>query len=204
VVIAGLVWVGDMAAARAYLPTFQAIGTPAAEEITEMSYVELQSIADDFHRHGLRRYSAGHYLPEFTDAAIDAFLSRGLAPGEPEPDWSRMPGGGFQAYGGAIADIPADASAFSYRDTLVEFFAGTAWTDPAQDDERMARARAWGVAIAPFSSGTYVNVLSELDAPAEQTYRTEALARLAQLKRKYDPDNVFHLNQNIRPAPATD
>jgi FAD/FMN-containing dehydrogenase len=201
VVTIGFVWVGDMADARAYLETFRrAIPSSAGEQVDEMRYVDLQSSGDERHVHGLRRYSAGHYLTEFSDAAIDAYLARGVPSGGPDPDWALMPGGGFQAYGGAIADIGDDESAFSHRNTLIEFFAGSTWADPAEDAVRMAGARTWAATLEPFSSGTYVNVMADADADVSRGYHAEQLARLADLKRKYDPYNVFHLNQNIKPS----
>jgi FAD/FMN-containing dehydrogenase len=200
VVTAGFVWVGDMAAARSYLETFRKIGEPIAEEIAEMRYLDLQSSGDARHHHGLRRYSAGHYLTELSDPAIEAFLARGVPAGGSAPDWSVRPGGGFQAYGGAIAEVGETDSAFSHRGTLVEFFAGTTWADPAEDAVRIAGARAWAATLEPFSTGTYVNVLADSGDQAERAYRPGQMARLADLKRRYDPDNVFHLNQNIRPA----
>src|SRR5687768_12461798 len=137
----GYVWVGDPEAGMAYLPTMRSIGQPVEETVQPMSYLELQSIGDANHVHGKRRYSAGHYLTELSDAAIEAFLSRGAAD---NPDWTRVAGGGLQAYGGAIAEASNEDSAFSHRDALVEFFAGFTWTDPAEDAERMASARAYG------------------------------------------------------------
>jgi hypothetical protein len=114
-----------------------------------------------------------------------------------------MPGGGMQAYAGAIAEIGDDDSAFSNRRTLVEFFAGSTWLDPVEDAIRMAGARAWGKAMEPYSTGTYVNVISDPgDEGVGRAYHSGQLARLAVLKRTWDPDNVFHLNQNIRPAGA--
>ncbi len=203
VVAIGFVWVGDMDEARRYLGTFRrSVGTPAVENVEEMGYIDLQSSGDERHHHGLRRYSAGHNLPEFSDAAIDAFLARGIPRGGPEPDWSMAPGGGFQAYGGAIADVGNDESAFSARDTVVEFFCGATWADPAEDRGRIAAARAWARTLEPFSSGTYVNVVADDGADVGRSYQAAHLARLAALKRTYDPDNVFHRNQNIRPAPA--
>jgi FAD/FMN-containing dehydrogenase len=202
VLIVGFAWVGDMADARHYLNAFRrAIPAPVAEQVNEMSYVELQSIGDTGHVHGLRRYSAGHYLTELGDAAIDAFLARGVPSNAAEPDWALMPSGGFQAYGGAIAEVAEDDSAFSHRKTLVEFFGGATWADPAEDAERMAAARAWAATLAPFATGMYVNVIADPgDEGVGRAYNAAGLARLADLKRKYDPDNVFHLNQNIRPA----
>jgi FAD/FMN-containing dehydrogenase len=202
VVTAGFAWVGDMAEGKRYLDTFRrAIADPIAEDVSEMRYVELQRIGDERHHHGLRRYSAGHYLTELNDAAIDAFLARGIPANGPEPDWALMPGGGFQAYGGAIAEVGKDESAFGHRATLVEYFGGATWADPAEDAQRMAAARAWAATLAPYSSGVYVNVISDPgDEGVGRAYNSAALTRLAELKRKYDPDNVFHLNQNIRPA----
>ena len=201
VVTVGFVWIGDLADARRYLETFRGRFTePAAESAETMRYVDLQSIGDERHHHGLRRYSAGHYLTEFDDDAIDAYLGRGIAPGAPEPEWSTAPAAGFQAYGGAIADVGETDSAFSHRGALLEFYAGTTWADPAEDGDRMSRARAWAAALAPYSSGVYVNVISdEGAADLGRAYHGEQLARLAGLKRRYDPDNVFHLNQNILP-----
>jgi FAD/FMN-containing dehydrogenase len=203
VAVIGFVWVGDMEAARAYLPTIRSIGTPAAEQVEEMRYVELQSSGDERHLHGLRRYSTGHYLPELSDTAIEAMLSRGVVAGDAEPNLALLPGGGLQSYGGAIAEVGEDDSAFSNRQTLVEFFGGATWADPAEDAERMAGARAWGAAMEPFAKGAYVNALADTgDDVIGRVYRPDKLARLAELKRTWDPDNVFHLNQNIRPAAA--
>jgi FAD/FMN-containing dehydrogenase len=200
VAILGYVWVGDIDAARAWLPTLRSIGTPAAEQVDEMRYVELQTIGDERNQHGLRHYATDHYLGELSDAAIDAFLGRGIG-ASTEPDLTRMPSGGLQAYGGAIAEVGEDDSAFSNRQTLVEFFGGATWADPAEDAARMAAARAWGAAMAPFARGAYVNAQSDTgDDVIRRIYRPDKLARLADLKRKYDPQNVFHLNQNIRPT----
>jgi FAD/FMN-containing dehydrogenase len=201
VVAVGFVWVGDAARGRAYLETLRSVGTPRDESVEESSYLALQRFADERHHHGSRRYAAGHYLTEFSDEAINAFLTRGVV--ADGVDWSRVAGGGFQAYGGAIAEMGNDDTAFSHRDALLEFFGGQTWTDPAEDAERMQSARNFGAALAPFASGVYVNALFEPD-PAEITraYGEAKLARLGALKQRWDPDNVFHLNQNIAPAAA--
>jgi FAD/FMN-containing dehydrogenase len=201
VVLIGYVWVGDPDEAMAYLPTMSSIGTPREESVRSMAYLELQSIGDENHHHGLRRYGAGHYLTELSDAAIEAFPTRGAAATD-GIDWSRIPGGGFQAYGGAIAEVAKEDSAFSHRDALVEFFGGQTWADPAEDEERIASARAFGMVLEPFASGAYVNALAEEGTSGmRRAYGDEKLPRLAAVKRRYDPENVFHLNQNIAPAP---
>jgi FAD/FMN-containing dehydrogenase len=201
VATAGFAWVGEMTDARRYLDGFrEAMPTPIAESIEEMRYVDLQRVGDERHHHGLRRYSVGHYLPELSDAAIDAFLARGIPAGAPDPDWSLMPVGGFQAYGGAIAEVGDEESAFSFRRTLVEWFGGTTWADASEDEARMGAARTWSAALEPFGTGTYVNVIADKGADVGRAYNVNQLTRLAELKRKFDPDNVFHLNHNIRPA----
>ena len=201
VVTAGFAWIGEMADARRYLDEFREIGAAAAESVDEMRYIDLQSSGDDRHHHGLRRYSAGHYLTELSDEAIDAYLTRGIPSSGGTIDPSMLPGGGFQGYGGAIAEVGDTESAFSHRETLVEFFAGSTWADAAEDEARMSGARAWAAALEPYSSGTYVNVIADAgDEGVGRAYHAAQLERLAEIKRTYDPDNVFHLNQNIRPA----
>jgi FAD/FMN-containing dehydrogenase len=93
--------------------------------------------------------------------------------------------------------------AFSHRDALVEFIAAASWTDPAEDEARISAARQYGAAVEPFASGVYVNDLAdEGEGGVRRAYGADKLARLATIKARYDPDNVFHLNHNIRPTPV--
>jgi FAD/FMN-containing dehydrogenase len=196
-VTVGFVWVGDPARGRRLLPALRSLGRPSAERVHEPSYLELQSRDDTVGRHALRRYSKGHYLPELSDAAIDAFLRRGTADGHGE----HLPSAGLQAYGGAIGDVPDAESAFSHRGAAFEFGTGTRWTDPAEDQARTAAARRCAAALEPFASGVYVNALSDEGTEGvRRAYPAAKLARLTAVKDAYDPDNVFHLNQNIRPS----
>jgi FAD/FMN-containing dehydrogenase len=195
----GFVWAGDPDEGRRLGPLVESLGTPLARRIEELSYLRLQTLDDEVHRPGsYRRYFKGHYLSELRDEAIDAFLSQG----EPDPsaDRSRLPNGSLQGYGGAIAVTSDDESAFSHRDALVEFVASIRWTDPAEDGQHLGAARRFGAAMEPYASGVYVNVLAdEGERGVRRAYSADKLARLAALKRRYDPDNVFHLNQNIPP-----
>jgi FAD/FMN-containing dehydrogenase len=197
-VTAGFVWAGDPERGRRLLPAMRALGRPVAEHVSEPSYVELQRRDDTVGRHALRRYSKGHYLRRLPDEAIEAFLLRGAAGGH----HGNLPNAGLQAYGGAIADVPDEDTAFSHRDALFEFGTGTSWTDPAEDPARMAVARRCAAALEPFASGVYVNALSDEGAEGvRRAYPRGKLARLTALKNAYDPHNVFHLNHNIPPAP---
>jgi FAD/FMN-containing dehydrogenase len=163
----------------------------------ELSYLELQRIEDEIERHAVRRYSKGHYLRRFPDEAIEALLLRG----SPDGRGAGLPNVGLQAHGGAIAEVAAGDTAFSHRDTLFEFGTSIGWTDPAEDEARMAAARRSAAAIEPFASGVYVNALSDDGAEGvRRAYAPEHLKRLTALKDAYDPDNVFHLNPNIAPS----
>jgi hypothetical protein len=156
----------------------------------ELSYVDLQRRDDSVEGHALRRYWKGHYFRELPDAALDALLLH-------DPSVAAS----LQAYGGAIADVPDEATAFSQRDAAFEYVAAARWTDPGEDQDQMSVARECAARLAPFASGAYVNVLSdEGSAGVSRAYSSEKLARLTALKDAYDPDNVFHLNQNIPPS----
>jgi len=193
VVTLGFVWVGDPGEGRAHAAELTSLGTPAARRIEELSYLDLQTQEDSTAGHAVRRYWKGHYLRDLTVGAIEALLAT-------EPDVRA----GLQSYGGAIGDVPDDEAAFSQRGTRFEYVAATGWTEPEQDVARIAAARASATRVEPFASGVYVNVLGDDGADGvRRAYPPEKLARLAAIKAAYDPDNVFHLNQNIPPAPAS-
>ena len=182
----GFVWVGDPAEGAELIPAFRSLGTVVAESIEEMSYLTLQSRDDSVQGHRFRRYWKGHYFKSLPDDAIRALL--------------RNPGIGasLQAYGGAIGEVPEEDAAFSHRDTLFEFVTATRWEDPADDAERIATIRAYAATLDPYAGGAYVNTLN--GESVNRAFPRAKLARLTALKNTYDPANVFHLNQNIRPT----
>jgi FAD/FMN-containing dehydrogenase len=198
----GYVWVGDPDQGQRLLPVLRGGARPLAESIQELTYLELQSMDDDLQRHRLRRYWKGHYLRELGDGAIGAFLGRGV---DGQGDPALLPSGSLQGYGGAIAAVGDRETAFGHRGALVEFVTRAGWTDPAEDQARIAAARRYGAAVEPFASGVYVNDLTdEGEAGVRRAYGPAKLARLAAVKQRYDPDNVFHLNHNIRPPAHQD
>ena len=190
----GYVWVGDPEAGRAMLPALRSVGAPRGEVVRELSYTELQTRDDSIEGHTYRRYWKGHYLPELSDDAIGALVDR-------DPADASLPGVGLQAYGGAIADVGDDETAFSYRHTRFEYVAAVKWSDPAEDSLRMGAARHAAAKLEPFAVGAYVNALSDEGASGVRRAYSEAKrARLTAVKDTYDPGNVFHLNHNIAPT----
>jgi FAD/FMN-containing dehydrogenase len=190
VVTLGFVWVGAPEQGREHARELRQLGRPMQERIQEMSYVELQRREDNIEGHRIRRYWKGHYFRQLPDAALEALLGH-----------HPTVGASIQQYGGAIADVPDEATAFSQRDTAFEYVAAARWTDPDEDADRMQVARECAAPLAEFASGAYVNVLSDEGAAGvRRAYSAEKLTRLTALKDVYDPDNVFHLNQNISPS----
>jgi len=161
--------------------------------VRELSYTELQTRDDSIEGHAYRRYWKGHYLPELSDDAIGALVDR-------DPADATLPGASLQAYGGAIADVDDDATAFSHRHTRFEYVTAVKWSDPSEDSLRMGAARRAAAKLDPFAAGAYVNALSDEGAPGVRRAYSEAKrVRLTAVKDAYDPDNVFHLNHNVTP-----
>jgi FAD/FMN-containing dehydrogenase len=186
-VTVGYVWVGE--GGYGLLPQFRALGPVADEVVEETTYLKLQTRDDNVQGHRYRRYWKGHYFEALTDDVIRAVL--------------RTPGvsASLQAYGGAIADVPDEDAAFSQRDTQFEFVTATRWDDPAEDEARIGQLREYAATLAPYASGAYVNTLN--DDPINRAFPPAKLARLTELKTAYDPANIFHLNQNIRPRESS-
>jgi FAD/FMN-containing dehydrogenase len=189
----GAVWIGEPSGSEPLVAALRDLAPTAEARVVPLSYLELQTREDTLRGHAQRRYWKGHYLRTLADGAIGALL-----------DHDPLVAASLQAYGGAIADVPDEDSAFSHRATAFEYVAATRWTDPAEDDDRIERARASAAGVAPFASGVYVNVLTDEGAAGVRAaYPPEKLARLTALKDRWDPDNLFHLNQNIPPTPRS-
>jgi FAD/FMN-containing dehydrogenase len=185
-VTVGFVWVGAPGNPDELLKAFRALGNATSESVEEMSYLTLQSRDDSIQGHRFRRYWKGHYFKSLPDEAIRALL--------------RNPGIGasLQAYGGAISDVPDEDAAFSHRDTLFEFVTATRWEDPADDAERIATIRAYAATLDQYAGGAYLNTLN--GETVSRAFPPAKLARLTTLKTIWDQANIFHLNQNIKPA----
>lgn len=191
VALLGCVWVGDLAQGYEFAKLFCDFPSePAEQRVEEMSYLELQAREDTPQDDGGRRYWKGFYLDDLPDDAIRAFLGH-------DPGFA----GSIISHGGAIGDVPSDQTAFSHRDVGFEYVGALRWTDPAEDSHWMRWGREQAAALAEFASGTYVNTLQTAsDETLRTAYSAGALDRLRATKSQWDPENVFHLNHNIRAA----
>jgi len=101
-----------------------------------------------------------------------------------------------------VARVGTTETAFTHRTAPYNLAVIARWTDPTEADRHIAWARGLFDALTPYSQGVYVNYLGTGDAPdrVRTAYGDDAYDRLAKLKARYDPDNVFRATQNIQPA----
>ena len=158
-------------------------------------YLEVQGSADEDMAWGKRFYMKGGFLAALSSGFVDLGLEQ-IAEAPGDECWV-----GLWAQGGAIARVADDAMAFTGREAPFWLGVEAAWDDPSLD----AAHREWGKvtmeSLTPFTAaGHYVNDMVETgDDVARGVYGDAKYDRLVELKRTYDPDNVFRLNQNIRP-----
>ncbi len=167
---------------------------PLAETVTPTTYLALQGAADEEMAWGKRFYMKGAFLQELPDPVVDVAAQQ-ISAAEGECSIT------LWAMGGATANVAEDAMAFTGRGAAYWLDADALWLEKEHDRDRMTWGRATMAAIKPYArAGNYVNALvEEGDEVVRSIYGDGKYERLRALKRAYDPDNVFRLNQNIRP-----
>jgi FAD/FMN-containing dehydrogenase len=190
-----LCWSGDIDEGREVVQPWLDLAPPI-QMVDAMPYTVMNSIQDDLAPAGRHSYWKSGYLAELTDDAIAAVA--GVAAKVPSP-FSLAE---IVLFGGAVARVGADDTAFGQRDGRFLFNAISMWEDPGAGDPNVAWAREFYDVLQPYATeGVYVNFLSEEgDQRVVEAYGPEKYARLAGIKGKYDPENLFKLNQNIIPA----
>jgi FAD/FMN-containing dehydrogenase len=175
---------------RAVAP-LMALGEPHGTHLGPMPLVAWQSAFDPLLTPGARNYWKSHNFTTLSDGAID--LTVRYAGRLPTPQCEIFIG----QVGGAIKRVPPEATAYPHRDAEFVMNVHTRWDDPAEDRRCVAWAREFFEATAPHATGgVYVNFIPEDEERAEAAYGRN-YDRLAELKRKYDPRNLFRINQNI-------
>lgn len=194
IVIVGL---GADAAHERLVEKIRGTLAPLFELVTALPYTALQSMFDASAPWGVQGYEKSLYLDNLSDKAIDVIVKH--FPRKQSP-LSFMP---IQMLGGKYARTPEDAVAFGGRRSMRYMVAISAMTlDPAQFESERAWARAFWAELVTHAQdeGSYVNNIVEPDqARVRASYGVAKYERLAAIKAKYDPQNIFHLNANIRP-----
>jgi FAD/FMN-containing dehydrogenase len=180
---------------QAAIERIRAFGAPAIDLLGPMPYTALQSMTDGALPFGLRVYLKSSHLTGLDDALIDTVVRQMQAVTSPLSQVVIVP------LGGAVARVADDATAFGRRDTPYDIVVFSVWTEPGEDERHMRWGRDFGEAVRPFARGVYVNEMGvEGEERVREAYTPATYQRLAALKRTYDPDNLFRLNQNIAPA----
>ena len=177
----------------------RALDVPLLDMSDTVEYVDLQQALDPLFPAGLRYYWKALYLEALTDEAIDAIASWSAE--RPSPRTIVV----LRHLGGTIGRVGAEETAFGDRDAEFMLSIDSTWSDPGDDERNIAWTRDFWEDMRRFARGkAYFNfpgLLEEGDSGVRESYGAN-YDRLARIKAKYDPDNLFRLNQNIRPAPG--
>ncbi len=190
------VYDGDAESGQAALEPFRQLATPMAELVMPMPYVGIYEMLKDAEQ----RSPASHrslFLETLDDAAIDTILERMAAPSSPVAMTQ------IRILGGAMARVGAEETAFAHRDAPVMVVIVTPFEDMAEAPVHAAWTQAYYEALRPRATGVYSNFLeAEGEDRIHEAYPEATYRRLADIKRRYDPSNLFRRNQNIAPATA--
>jgi FAD/FMN-containing dehydrogenase len=194
VVVLAAFYAGDMAAGEKALAPLRAFGKPIADVIGPHPYTGFQAAFDPLLTQGARNYWKSHYFADLSDEALDVLLRSAATLPDPQSEIF------LAQMGGATSKISEDATAYRHRDAEFIVNVHGRWSDPAQDGRCIDWCREAFDALAPHAmGGAYVNFMTEEEQGRVAESYGDNYARLAKLKGKYDPQNLFHVNQNIRP-----
>ena len=190
-------YTGDLNKGARILAPLKKYGRPVADPIGPMPYVFLQTSLDDTAPAGLRNYWKTTYLKELDDGTIRTYLE--FCEKIPSP----LSAIHIHQLGGMISNAEEGSTAYSNRDARYAMNIVSGWEDPSEDEKNIGWSRDLFNAMKRFSSGAaYLNFLGEEGQDrVRAAYGEEKYKKLAELKKKYDPSNFFHMNQNIKPGP---
>jgi hypothetical protein len=173
------------------------LGDPVADLIGEMPYVEMQSLVDALYPRGTRAYMKAGYLSALDDDAIET-VARHHQTAAPAAEIH------IHQFGGAVARVEDDATAYGDRQAPYILNVIALAHEPQGWDENVEWAQRLYADMEPsLTGGAYINYLSAEGADrVRAAYGEEKFARLQALKDRYDPTNLFRLNQNIPPGSA--
>jgi FAD/FMN-containing dehydrogenase len=187
-------WSGDPAEGEAIVARFREVATPMAEHVATMSVADVNSMFDPLVPRGLQHYWKAAFVKELTDEALAAHFEH--APRLPSMNSTMH----MYPINGACHDVPQEATAFGHRDASFATVIAGMWPDPTENEANTQWVRDYYDAIAPHSEpGAYINFASSDDSGKAVDNYGANYERLQQVKRQYDPGNLFHLNQNVLP-----
>lgn len=194
VMIFAMCYVGDLAEGEKVAKPIRALGRPIADVVGPHRFTDWQTAFDPLLTTGARNYWKSHDFETLSDGALDA-ISQAVR---------TLPGPECEVFiahvGGAMSRIASDATAYPQRSAHFIMNVHTRWRESGDDKVCIEWARGLFKATEPFATGSaYVNFMPEDEADRVEKVYGANYHRLAEIKGRYDPRNLFRMNQNIRP-----
>ena len=194
VVVLPVFYCGAVAEADKLIAPLRDFGTPLGEHIGPQPYVQWQKAFDPLLTPGARNYWKSHNFTELADGALNSAIEFA----------GKLPSPQCEIFIGLIAGAPnrvaPNAMAYGHRDARFVLNVHGRWDEAADDEKGIGWAREFFKASAPYASaGAYVNFMTAEEGDRVAAAYGSNYERLVEIKRRYDPENVFHFNQNIKP-----
>lgn len=187
-------WSGPVGDGLAAVAPLRGFGAPLVDLTGPRTYLFMQSMSDEVYPWGRRYYMKTGLMdalpPAAVEVALDAFADA------PHPALEVD----FHHLGGAVSDVAREATAFPGRTAQFAYDLPSAWDDPADDAAVVEWTRRTARALDTYAAGSYLNVEADTGQAVSAKAWGPNWGRLVQVKRRYDPENFFHLNPNIEPG----
>jgi len=192
----GVCWSGDPATGERVIAPLRRLGTPVDDTIRRIPYLEMQSMLSPPPMR-VGSYARSAFLRELNDEVIDVMAARAAAPSTGLSLFF------LEHLHGRVSTVGRDESSFPHRKAAHTFTVLSLWLDPNDAETATADLRGFFDQMAPFlASAVYSNYMADEGSARVRAAYGDAWDRLVRLKRVYDPENVFRLNQNIDPSAA--
>lgn len=195
--VCGVVWCynGDMQLAEEVFAPIRSFRKPVLDLVGPMPFTAIQTMFDAMYPAGMNWYWKAHFIKDLDDSAIEVFLKHG----EQMP--TLLSSMHMYPVNGAAAQFNKDETAWNYRNANYSVIIMGIDSDPAGKDVVTQWAREYWSALQPYSlGGAYVNFIMDEGLESVKANYGDNYERLVQIKTKYDPENLFRINQNIKPA----
>lgn len=187
-------WAGSPEEGERQFRPFREVAEVKAEMVGQVPYPAINAAFDDLFPTGIRQYWKGNFVKDLSDEAIAAHVEHG--PKAPTVSSTMH----LYPIDGACHQVGPDETAFGHREANWSMVVLSAWEDPANDEANRQWVRDYSDAITPYSeAGGYINFMAGDDDNRVQANYGQNYDRLVDVKRKYDPDNLFRANQNVSP-----
>lgn len=188
---------GAMEDGQKALDDLRAFRTPALDMAGPIPYTMLQTLIDEPTAHGQYNYVKSGNVRDVSDEVLETIRTYASTAPSPYSVVILVP------YGGALSRVGEMETAFGHRDSACALSIFSVWRDPDQIGRNVAWTRYFHDAVKPWLHGAYVNELGDTgEEQIRAAYKQQVYDRLVEIKTRYDPTNLFRLNQNIAPAPS--